>query len=128
MSRYWIGCASAVAQTAVSISIPGNHRKSRRFFAPNIQLPTSNIQLPKLLGRDHWMLGVRCWLLDVLVAAWPRCAVSPPASRRGAGWREGVVSLAVMWRTGSARSSSAPRGRNQIVLVVVLVLDCRVSD
>src|SRR5947207_7225956 len=75
MSRYWIGCASAVAQTAVSISISGNHRKSRRFFASNIQLPTSNIQLPKLLGRDHWMLGVRCWLLDVLVAAWPRCAV-----------------------------------------------------
>src|SRR5437762_9868778 len=31
------------------------------------------------------MLGVRCWLLDVLVAASPRCAVSQSCTLRGVG-------------------------------------------
>jgi len=55
-------------------------------------------------------------------------AVSPTASRRGRGWRKGVISPRALWRVGNPRYSAARPSRNQIVLVLVLVLDCPVSD
>jgi len=69
-----------VAQTAVSISICPNRRRAREFLVLVLVLVLGNGAIEDE-NEDE----------DDLVAAWPRCAVSPTASRRRRGGREGLV-------------------------------------
>ena len=45
---------------ALGERIPGN-----RLLVLRAQHPTSNIEHPRAGPRNHWMLGVRGWMLDV---------------------------------------------------------------
>jgi hypothetical protein len=47
----------------------------------NIQYPTSNIQIPTSNNRPHWMLGVGCWMLDVLQVSSEGCDGAKNCSR-----------------------------------------------
>ena len=81
--------AAVVAQTALSISICPNRRRAREFLVL-VLVVVLVIGNGAIENEDE----------DDLVAAWPRCAVSPTASRRGCERREGISSLAVLRRAG----------------------------
>jgi len=85
MNRHWMGCASAVAQTAQSISIAENWRRSRDFWsavASVASVARRRFGFPWALLRQiqSAVAAALCRRTPKRVAASPRCAVSRVAN------------------------------------------------
>jgi len=77
MNRHWTGCASAVTETAQSISICPNRRRAREFLVLVLV-----VVLVVVLVIGNGAIEGENEDDDDLIAAWPRCALSRVANPR----------------------------------------------